>query len=451
MTTARSSPGNPGPARGRGLDALFEGTTFQPAAAARNVDADLAALLDNEVSAAETGALPGAAPAPATRSVSRRRPRGVIEPPLAGVDVPPSATEAQPVEPPQPAPPQPAPPPPAPAPAPASSASEADRRPPTTKRFGAIIMDTPAEAPPVGATPAESATSADALVPTIPGVRSVMPPASGQEPETPAPLPAAIERTDDQKAIVISRLAKLVDTKKINLEIDDLYKQVATEFSSPPAKAELALGMLREARQILLDTPEETVSAEYRTMQVQAMLQRVQTSRKQAAVYASRIFIYQAAWLAVLLAGMIFAGPLASWIAKVGTVSGPSLMNIYPIFNTMIWGGIGGIVGALYSLWWHISEQQDFDRNYLTWYLVQPLLGLVLGGIVFLLLAGGFLILQVNLTDDKAVTGARLLPYLTAVLAGFRQNFIYEQFNRLISMFAPPPSSNNGGGGGSSA
>ena len=57
-----------------------------------------------------------------------------------------------------------------------------------------------------------------------------------------------------------------------------------------------------------------------------------------------------------------------------------------------------------YSLWWHISEQQDFDRHYLTWYLVQPLLGLVLGGIVFLLMAGGFLLLQVNLQDPNAAT-----------------------------------------------
>ena len=309
-------------------------------------------------------------------------------------------------------------------------------------------MDTPAEAAPIAPASAQPAASADALVPTIPGERSVMPPGPGMEPETPPSLPAAIQRTDDQKAIIISRLAQMVDRKKINHDIDDLYRQVATEFSSPPAKAELALSMLREARQILLDTPEEAVAAEYRTMQVQAMLRRVQTSREQSRFYAPRVLIYQALWLVVLLAGMIFAGPLSTWIASVGTVTGPSLMNIYPIFNTMIWGGIGGIVGALYTLWWHISEQQDFDRNYMTWYLVQPLLGLVLGGIVFLLLAGGFLILQVNLTDDKAVTGARLLPYLAAVLAGFRQNFIYEQFNRLISMFAPPPSSNNGGAAG---
>ena len=151
-----------------------------------------------------------------------------------------------------------------------------------------------------------------------------------------------------------------------------------------------------------------------------------------------------------MLAGLIFAAPLAGWltrIANIGVANAAAILNIYPILNTMMWGAIGGVVGALYSLWWHISEQQDFDRHYLMWYLVQPMLGLVLGGIVFLLMAGGFLLLQVNLQDPDASTAARLLPYLTAVLAGFRQNFVYEQFNRLISLFGPPSRSGNGGEG----
>jgi hypothetical protein len=411
------------------------------------VDADLAALLDNEVAAAETGGVPGGAPGLATPAAAAPTPlaRGVEPaPPPVGVDVPPSAAEAQPTEPVQPGPAQP----------PVSGPAETPRRLPSTQRFGAIIMDAPAEPAPAEAAPVEPVASAEALIPTMAGAKSVMPLGPGMEPETPPPLPAPVERTDDQKAIVISRLDKVLDKgwqRELHQQIDGLYKSVATEFSSPPAKAEQALGMLREARQLLIDTPEEYVSAEYRTMQVRAMLDRIKESRKQSGSYGPRILLYETAWLIVLVAGMILAAPLATWIALWGAVTGPSLMNIYPLFNTMMWGGIGGIVGALYTLWWHISEQQDFDRQYLTWYLVQPLLGMVLGGIVFLLLASGFLILQVNLTDKDAATGARLLPYLTAVLAGFRQNFVYEQFNRLIALFAPAPSTSGGGGEGPSA
>ena len=105
-----------------------------------------------------------------------------------------------------------------------------------------------------------------------------------------------------------------------------------------------------------------------------------------------------------------------------------------------MWGGIGGVVGALYMLWWHVANLQDFDGQYSLWYLVQPLMGLVLGGIMFLVLAGGFLVVQVDLTNPKATTAVRLLPYLVAVLAGFRQNWVYEQLDRLMALFTPAAS-----------
>jgi hypothetical protein len=448
MTTAKNSSADPGATRGRGLDALFEGTV-SPAATNQSVDADLAALLDNEIMAAETGtSLGGAGDPPSVSAVTEgAAPSARDDEPLVGIDLPPVAAEAQPVPAveaesisPTPVAPTSAMPPPAPEPQP-------ERHLPTTQRFGAIIMDTSIEPMPIS-----SEAPIDTLVPIRAETKSILPPESGQEPEPPAP-PAPIERTEDQKLIIVQRMDAMLDQgwqKALHQQIDDLYKQVATEFSSPPEKAERALSLLREARQVLLETPEEYVAAEYRTMQVRAMLDRVRESRKQSGYYGPRILAYETGWLVVLLAGLILAAPLARWltlIAQSGVANEDALLNIYPILNTMIWGGIGGVVGALYSLWWHISEQQDFDRHYLTWYLVQPLLGLVLGGIVFLLMAGGFLLLQVNLQDPNAATAARLLPYLTAVLAGFRQNFVYEQFNRLMALFTPAPRSGNGGEG----
>jgi hypothetical protein len=446
MTTAKSSSTDPGAPRGRGLDALFEGTVSSTATS-HSVDADLAALLDNEVMAAETGSNLGEA-APSTAAVPEDlAPSARGDEPLVGVDLPPVAAEAQPVlvvEPESilatPMPPIPA------APLPIAG-PEPERHLPTTQRFGAIIMDTSIEPMPVG-----PVAPSDALVPIRAETKSILPPDSGEEPAPPAP-PAPPERTEDQKTIIVQRMDAMFDQgwqKALHQQIDDLYKQVATEFSSPPEKAERALSLLREARQVLLETPEEYVAAEYRTMQVRAMLDRVRESRKQSGYYGPRILAYETVWLVFLLAGLILAAPLARWltlIAQTGVANEAALLNIYPILNTMIWGGIGGVVGALYSLWWHISDQQDFDRHYLTWYLVQPLLGLVLGGIVFLLMAGGFLLLQVNLQDPNAATAARLLPYLAAVLAGFRQNFVYEQFNRLMALFTPAPRSGNGGEG----
>ena len=380
MTTVKSSSLASSSTRGRGLDALFDGTA-NPTAANYSVDDDLAALLDNEVLAAETGTDSGEkTPAPAAGRSAQPQPA------FESIDLPPVAAEALPLTPDEPTPVQ---------------TPEPERRLPTTQRFGAIIIEAPAE--PV---PPQPEVISDALVPIKAESKSVLPPESGKEPEPAAP-PAPPERTEDQKLIIVQRMDAVFDQgwqKALHQQIDDLYKQVATEFSSPPEKAERALALLREARQVLLETPEEYVAAEYRTMQVRAMLDRARESRNQSGHYGPRILAYEAAWLVFLLAGLIFAAPLAGWltrIAQIGVANEAALLSIYPIFNTMMWGGIGGVVGALYSLWWHISEQQDFDRHYLMWYLVQPMLGLVLGGIVFLLMAGGFLLLQVNLQDPE--------------------------------------------------
>jgi hypothetical protein len=273
----------------------------------------------------------------------------------------------------------------------------------------------------------------------MPGQREVLPPGPGVQ-AAPVQLPAAQTLAEDQKTIVINRLNKNLDPnwqKALHGRIDELYKQVTTQFASPPANADRMLTLLQEARQILIESPENYVAVESRMMQVQVTMARTTESRIQAAHYGPRILGYEVAWLALFLLGLVFAAPLTQLFARMGNITGATGADVFPFWNTLMWGGIGGIIGALYALWWHVSDQQDFERQYLMWYLVQPIMGLVLGGIVFLLLTGGFLLLQVQPSDSNA--GARLIPYLVAVLAGFRQNFIYGQFDRLIALFAPGP------------
>ena len=486
MTTPRSSTQRAETPRGRGLDALFEGAT-SPASGAE-VDADLAALLDNEVQAAQGSVRPPDRP-PAGGAGGVR----AIETPET-IDLPPAGPQAQPAPPAQPiAPPvqpaQPVAPPVQPAqptqadqpaqPAqpteaalPAGGfdfpAAEPERVLPRTKRIGAIIMDVAPETSataeevtteigpagelitetpqPEGTAAAAGGEGSKSLV--IKGERAV--PAGPGEAAPDRPLPAAPDRTDDQKTIIINRLNQGLDTnwqRALHQQIDELYKQVATEFSSPPANAQAALDMLREARQTLIETPEEYVAAEYRTLQVRAILARTRESRAHSAYFGPRILGYEAGWMVLFLLGIVFAAPLAGLIGRLGSITGSTADNLFPFWNTMMWGGIGRVIGALYHLWWHVSAVQDFDRQYLMWYLVQPIMGLVLGGIVFLLMASGFLILQVNLTDANASTAAKLLPYLVAVLGGFRQNFIYEQFDRLIALFTPGNQGQGGQGG----
>ena len=251
-------------------------------------------------------------------------------------------------------------------------------------------------------------------------------------------MPSTRQLTDQQRAAIMTSIDPAW-VKALHEQIDELYQQISTDFASPPDNSEQMLKMLREARQTLIENPEEYVNAEYRMREVKAMLDAhaQEPACTGTATGIGFLLLYEVGWAVVLLAGLVMAAPLTAGLNRLGSISGATAANIYPFWSTMMWGGIGGVIGALYMLWWHVSSLQDFDGQYSMWYLVQPLMGMVLGGIMFLVLAGGFLVVQVDLTNPQTATAVRLLPYLVAVMAGFRQNWVYEQLDRLMAVFTP--------------
>jgi hypothetical protein len=476
MSISDSSTAGPHETRGRGLDAPFS-RSGSASVADQLVSADLAALLDNEVVAITTGnrhaqarraagvatrsgddsgvtvevapgdaTRPGDAAIPAAARAGANVPLGNIDVPSVrkamagapGTGVEPAVTVS------------------------AGQSAEAapagrpatDRQGPTTtaltpvgkaapaplvqpgaagtnrsltaprQRIGAIVVETAGGSGPTGAQPPPA------------GGRSVIGP--GQPAEV-GPMPSPRQLTDQQRAAILASIDPAW-LKALHVQIDELYQQISTSFASPPANSEQMLKMLHDARQTLIENPEEYVNAEYRVREVKAMLERTRTSRHDGNRYGMALLLYQVVWAVVLLAGLVMAGPMTAALSRLGSISGPTAGDIFPFWSTMMWGGIGGVVGALYMLWWHVANLQDFDGQYSLWYLVQPLMGLVLGGIMFLVLAGGFLVVQVDLTNPHAATAVRLLPYLVAVLAGFRQNWVYEQLDRLMALFTPAAS-----------
>jgi hypothetical protein len=107
--------------------------------------------------------------------------------------------------------------------------------------------------------------------------------------------------------------------------------------------------------------------------------------------------------------------------------------------STLAWGGIGGATSAMWSLHFHISVQRDYDPVENLWYFAQPLMGIVLGGVVFLIMGSGFLVVQADLSSQTGAMGARLLPAVIAVIVGFRQAVVLELIERVVGLLTPKP------------
>ncbi|RME08327.1 MAG: hypothetical protein D6803_01515 [Anaerolineae bacterium] len=96
----------------------------------------------------------------------------------------------------------------------------------------------------------------------------------------------------------------------------------------------------------------------------------------------------------------------------------------------MIWGGVGGVVGALLPLIKHFSVEQDYSTQHTWWYLSSPLIGAVLGAFTYLLLSAGVLSLS---SGDLS---SPLVMYILAGLTGYQHNVFTDLVKRVLKVFS---------------
>lgn len=143
------------------------------------------------------------------------------------------------------------------------------------------------------------------------------------------------------------------------------------------------------------------------------------------------LFFYELAWLVLL--GWLTYSLVVSPISPAASVSA-SLININHLLTSLCWGGMGGVVGALFALWKHVAVEQDFDSQFAMWYFTNPIMGVALGGFVFLVIQAGFLSLTAGAAGGEAIQSA-LVIYVLAWVSGFKQNVIYEIVRRILDVF----------------
>lgn len=266
------------------------------------------------------------------------------------------------------------------------------------------------------------------------------PPLSTETSPYEIPEPTGGETTLPREEIILRISQEHFD--RLEREISDLYEEIPRYLSTNKEAADEALGALREARELLWGAPERLVDAEYKVNQVKTVLHRFQQYVEWGRKYGYRLLMYEVCCLVVFLgtfiALQIWQTPLTQWVKiVVGGGQSPYIDVLIPFLTSLMWGGIGGVVGALYSLWWHVAHEQDFDKRYNMWYLIQPLMGFILGGIVFLIIATGFLALEGTIPTTESTRGVQMFPALVAVLGGFRQQFVYELLERIIRVLTP--------------
>jgi hypothetical protein len=77
----------------------------------------------------------------------------------------------------------------------------------------------------------------------------------------------------------------------------------------------------------------------------------------------------------------------------------------------MICGGLGGVMGAWLVLIKHASQDQDFDKQHILWYVNSPFMGAGIGAFIYWVMRAGL----ISLTNGQSQTIAS--PFVIYIVA----------------------------------
>jgi hypothetical protein len=331
----------------------------------------------------------------------------------------------------------------------APASTQADRRSVTNTALLANSALPEVDLPPLATTPALEpdttpstlyAAPVSALPRTSPtyAALAAASPTDSLEPDGPRSAPLDLRELEEYEQGQLSRvrdedevLAYIGDEQRQQLwqAIARLYDEVPRVLVHDELQDE-ALQLLQGAQDILMERPRQFDVAKYKVGQVVSILTRRKQTTRWTNTYGWLTFLYEGAWIVVLSWSIFFAPAIVASITSTFGAA-ESLVSIEQLWNTAVWGGVGGVLGALYSLYWHAAKVKDFDKQYLMWYVVQPVIGLIIGAALHVIIGAGFL----TLIGEPAVeqgTPLRLFPYALSLIAAFRQRFILEVVDRVI-------------------
>ena len=97
------------------------------------------------------------------------------------------------------------------------------------------------------------------------------------------------------------------------------------------------------------------------------------------------------------------------------------LENLRLVINCILLGGLGGVLYCFRSMYLNFCVKNNWEKKWIPWYIIRPIVSTICGGISFLFLKTGLLILEAQKESDSSNLGF----YAFAIIAGMNvDNFI---------------------------
>lgn len=113
---------------------------------------------------------------------------------------------------------------------------------------------------------------------------------------------------------------------------------------------------------------------------------------------------------------LVFAAVLLTLASELlwGDVSAPITASRVPLLCALS-GGIGGCVYCLRAVYLNACVRRQWDDTWQPWYYIRPFVSLLCGGISWLFLKAGLLILEANSHADASELGFYALGFIAGL------------------------------------
>ncbi|MBN1565982.1 MAG: hypothetical protein JXA10_19235 [Anaerolineae bacterium] len=240
----------------------------------------------------------------------------------------------------------------------------------------------------------------------------------------------AKELFDETEPADPSLLHLLVDDdaiRKLDQQIDTLQAELAENVRSDRDSTDVYMNELLRASGLLMASRENYDDARAIVFRVRADMKREEKVDQAINDFRFSLLIYYACW--AIAVGVLFL--LRELF--VGITDAVGVEAFAAMYNPMLFGITGALISGYLTLERHTTKLRDFDPVHVGWYLMNPLLGAVMGLIMFLIAS----IANEDLLDNAGSTAERAITYLLCVVAGMNQNNVLRQLNNVLERVSP--------------
>ena len=247
--------------------------------------------------------------------------------------------------------------------------------------------------------------------------------------------------TDYQRAQDLQSQKQLLDMFVTDVSLMALWQEIAkleTEVTTnarglSQTVADELLDRLRTARNMLLHDRDRYEDASREVAAAKFRLTRIRTAG--FSQYPRPILAYLLLVLPILVLGFAATNPVWVLLGSPTEVAGTDFPTLW---NTIMWGGLGGLSAAMWGLWRHVAQKQDYDPQHAQWYYLSPIMGLIFGPLVALFAQIGLpAFFNLASQESSSIAIDPIVLYILAWVVGFQQNLLLQLINNVLKRFSP--------------